>query len=359
MQTHLLLLVVGLVVAVVGVGIAIYSLPMWKVHEVPWGLLVALYEFEGVLGAGSAIIASLLLLAVVSGLVGVEAERAARLGLILAFAALVTAGFTVALKSGFPETIMGAFFRIKTDSAIGRMLILLPLLTILTAVTYIVSIFIRDSNIIKAVLAALTGIVAVLAYANAGSVFQSMGSVSLWHSTPLTALFIAGAIAWGSGAKSLYVLIAERRIDTRLSKIYGGAIVLGVLAYTATLYFTSLGYASVAAEAWSKITGSVAYQLFLLLGFLVPLVLGLYTMITGNTVTLVVSAISAIVGGFLMHTMLVIAPQTLALTGFREIEEIQYHLAGDEIVGAIGSVVLLAGLIIAGLGLTKFLEAKK
>lgn len=358
MRHHLTVFALGIVLAVIGVGIAFASLPMWRVHEVPWGLLVALYEFIGVIGAGSAILASILILIVAAGFYGVEAEKASRLGLILAVACLLTAGFTVALKSGFPETIIGAFFSVKTDSAIGRMLILLPLLVVLTIATYLATVYLSRVTSLKSLLAALTAITAVLAYANAGSVFQSMTSIPLWHATPMTALFLAGAIAWGAGAKSLYLLAVERRVSTSLARLYGAGIALGVLAYTAILYFTSLGYTGVAGESWSKITESTAYSLFLPLGFLIPLVLGLFTMVFGDVTALAVSAVTAIIGGFLVHTLLVVVPQTLTLTGFKEIVEIQYHLARDELVGAIGALILLVGLLLAGAALDKMLAER-
>ncbi|MEM1873563.1 MAG: NrfD/PsrC family molybdoenzyme membrane anchor subunit [Acidilobaceae archaeon] len=353
------LLVIGIVVAVVGAAIALYGMTLWDVHRVAWGLLVALYEYFGVVAAGSAIIASLIVLARLAGYLDESAERVARLGLVLALAGLIAAGFTVGLKSGFPSTLTVAYFSIKLDSAIGRMLLLLPAFIVVTLVAILVSTT-RNLREVKALVASLVIIIAVLAYANAGSVFQSMASVPLWHVTPMTALFIAGAVAWGASAQSLYVLASERRLALTLARAFGLAIALGVLAYATILYFTKAGYTWIAAEAWSRIVESALFTLsFYILGLIIPLVLGIYVFVSGDTRALPIAAISAIVGGFIVHSMLIIVPQTLALTGFREVVEIPYHIAADEALGAVGATILLLGLLIAGVGALNILEARQ
>lgn len=350
------LIAAGVIVAIVGAILGFYSASIWEIHRVTWGLLVALYEYFGVLAAGSAILASIVVLARIAGYISPEAERVAKLGLVLAVAGLLAAGFTVALKSGFPTNIHYAFFSGKFESAIARMVVLLPVFIIVSIVT-IAAMTLKNAREVKALLAVLVVLVAILAYANAGSVFQSMASVPLWYATPMTALFIAGAVAWGASAQSLYVLVSERRIAPELARVYGATIALGSLAYAAILYFTQAGYTGVAAEAWARIEASTLFTIsFYLLALLAPLVLGFYAAVTGDYKPVPIAAISAIIGGFIVHAMLVIVPQTIALTGFREIVEIEYHLARDELVGAIGATLLLLGLLAAGTGILSKLE---
>lgn len=355
---HHIVLLVGLGVAFVGFVLSLLSVSMWKVHKVPWGLLVALYEYYGIFAAGSAALASFLIMARAVGIASAEAERVARLGLVLAIAGLLVAGFTVAVKSGLPTNVYYTVISGKFESAIARMILLLSITIILSAAVLLATLA-KGMEKIKIVLASLLMIFAVLTYANAGSVFQSMASVPMWYSTPVTALFVAGMLVWGASAQSIYALLAERRLPSDVARAYGMAIVAGALAYAVVLYFTSMGYTWVAAEAWSKISTSALFVIsFYILSFIVPIAIGLYVVLSGSYTTLPIAAASALIGGFVVHTMVVIIPQTLALTGFREIVEIEYFIASDEIVGMVGTAVLLLGLLIVGVPIVRMLEQR-